>query len=163
MAKCVGEMRYADDLNFFQMIYGKLLRNPLPHARIRAIRTETADGLEGLYAVIQGKDQPEKFCVIPSTEDQEALAVDKVRYVGNPIAAVAAASEAISGKASMLIDVDYEPLPPTFSIEQALVSEEDTRIHSWNRAANVQRPVSLEFGDVSQGFDQADHIFFLSR
>jgi 4-hydroxybenzoyl-CoA reductase alpha subunit len=159
MAKCVGETRYADDLNFPRMLYAKLLRSPHPHARIREIRTEKATNLEGVYAVILGKDLPEKFGVLPSTEDEEALAIEKARYVGNPIAAVAAASEAIAEKALKLIDVDYEPLPPIFSIEEALVSEGDKRIHSWNRQANIQRPVSLEFGDVQRGFDQADYIF----
>ena len=89
MAKCVGEARYADDLSFPRMIYAKLLRSSHPHARIREIRTEKAARVEGVYAVILGRDLPQKFGVLPSTEDEEALAVEKVRYIGNPVAAVA--------------------------------------------------------------------------
>ncbi|MCH7915537.1 MAG: aldehyde oxidase, partial [Deltaproteobacteria bacterium] len=79
MAKCAGETLYADDLFFSRMIYAKLLRSPHPHARLRSISTERAAGLDGVYAVITGKDLPEKFGIMPSTQDEEALAVEKVR------------------------------------------------------------------------------------
>lgn len=158
MAKCVGETLYADDLSFSRMIYAKLLRSPHPHARLRSISTERAVGLDGVYAVITGKDLPEKFGIMPSTQDEEALAVEKVRYVGDPVAAVAASSETLAEKALELIDVDYEVLKPVLSIEEAL-TEVDNRIHSWNRYANVQKAVSLEFGDMEKGFEGADHIY----
>lgn len=158
MAKCAGETLYADDLFFSRMIYAKLLRSPHPHARLRSISTERAAGLDGVYAVITGKDLPEKFGIMPSTQDEEALAVEKVRYVGDPVAAVAASSETLAEKALELIDVDYEVLKPVLSIEEAL-TEVDNRIHSWNRYANVQKAVSLEFGDMEKGFEGADHIY----
>ncbi len=158
MAKCAGETLYADDLFFSRMIYAKLLRSPHPHARLRSISTERAAGLDGVYAVITGKDLPEKFGIMPSTQDEEALAVEKVRYVGDPVAAVAASSETLAEKALELIDVDYEVLKSVLSIEEAL-TEVDNRIHSWNRYANVQKAVSLEFGDMEKGFEGADHIY----
>ncbi len=158
MAKCVGETRYADDLSLPRTIYAKLLRSPHPHARLRSISTERAASLDGVYAVITGKDLPEKFGIMPSTQDEETLVTEKVRYVGDPVAAVAASSETIAEKALELIDVDYEVLKPVLSIEEAL-AEVDNRIHSWNRHANVQKAVSLEFGDMAQGFDEADHIY----
>ncbi|MCZ6548210.1 MAG: molybdopterin-dependent oxidoreductase [Deltaproteobacteria bacterium] len=158
MAKCAGETLYADDLFFSRMIYAKLLRSPHPHARLRSISTERAAGLDGVYAVITGKDLPEKFGIMPSTQDEEALAVEKVRYVGDPVAAVAALTETLAEKALELIDVDYEVLKPVLSIEEAL-TEVDNRIHSWNRYANVQKAVSLEFGDMEKGFEGADHIY----
>ena len=158
MAKCAGETLYADDLSFSRMIYAKLLRSPHPHARLRSISTERAAGLDGVYAVITGKDLPEKFGIMPSTQDEEALAVEKVRYVGDPVAAVAASTETLAEKALELIDVDYEVLKPVLSIEEAL-TEVDNRIHSWNRYANVQKAVSLEFGDMEKGFEGADHIY----
>ena len=158
MAKCAGETLYADDLFFSRMIYAKLLRSPHPHARLRSISTERAAGLDGVYAVITGKDLPEKFGIMPSTQDEEALAVEKVRYVGDPVAAVAASSETLAEKALELIDVDYEILKSVLSIEEAL-TEVDNRIHSWNRSANVQKAVSLEFGDMEKGFEGADHIY----
>ncbi|MBI2986682.1 MAG: molybdopterin-dependent oxidoreductase [Deltaproteobacteria bacterium] len=159
MAKCTGETRYADDLHFSRMVYAKLLRSPHPHALIRAIRTERALSLEGVYAVITGRDLPVRYGISPATEDEEALASEKVRFVGDPVAGVAAASETVAEKALGLIDVDYEPLRPVLSVEEALVAEGELRIHSWNRRANIQKAVSFEFGDVEQGFEQADHIF----
>jgi 4-hydroxybenzoyl-CoA reductase alpha subunit len=160
MGKCTGETRYANDLELPRMCYAKLLRSPHPHARIRSINTARALSLDGVYGVITGADLPVKFGIMPSTEDEEALAVDKVRYVGDPVAAVAAASELIAEKALQLIDVEYEILKPILSIEEALTAtEESERIHSWNRRANIQKAVSFEFGDVEQGFNQAEQVF----
>jgi 4-hydroxybenzoyl-CoA reductase alpha subunit len=160
MGKCTGETRYANDLELPRMCYAKLLRSPHPHARIRSITTEKALQLEGVYGVITGADLPVKFGIMPSTEDEEALAVEKVRYVGDPVAAVAAASELIAEKALQLIDVEYEILKPILSIEDALAAtEESERIHSWNRRANIQKAVSFEFGDVEQGFSRAEQVF----
>lgn len=158
MAKCTGETRYADDFSLPRTIYAKLLRSPHPHARLRSISTERAASLGGVHAVITGKDLPEKFGIMPSTQDEEALVVEKVRYVGDPVAAVAASTETLAEKALELIDVEYEILKPVLSIEEAL-TQVDNRIHSWNRYANVQKAVSLEFGDMAQGFDGADHIY----
>ncbi len=160
MGKCTGETRYANDLELPRMCFGKLLRSPHPHARIHGIRTEKALELEGVYAVITGADLPVKFGIMPSTEDEEALAVEKVRYVGDPVAAVAAASEPIAEKALQLIEVDYEVLKPILSIEEALAAtEESERIHTWNRRANIQKAVSFEFGDIEAGFDKAEQFF----
>lgn len=160
MAKCVGETRYADDLDLPRMTFAKLLRSPLPHARIRGIRTDKAVALEGVYAVITGADLPEKFGIMPSTQDEEALAIEKVRYAGDPVAAIAASSEAVAEKALNLIEVDYEPLKPILSIEEALgATAESDRIHAWNRRANIQKAASFEFGDVARGFEQAERIF----
>ncbi|MGE5817767.1 MAG: xanthine dehydrogenase family protein molybdopterin-binding subunit, partial [Deltaproteobacteria bacterium] len=160
MGKCTGETRYANDLELARMCYARLLRSPHPHARIHGIRAEKALQLEGVYGVITGADLPVKFGIMPSTEDEEALAVDKVRYVGDPVAAVAAVNESIAEKALQLIDVEYEILKPILSIEDALAAtEESERIHSWNRRANIQKAVSFEFGDVAAGFDKADEFF----
>ena len=160
LAKCVGDTRYADDIELPRMLYGKLLRSPYPHARIKAVRTERAAKLDGVYAVLTGADLPEKFGIMPSSQDEEAMAVEKVRYAGDPVAAVAAVSESVAEEALRLIEVDYEPLKPILSIEEALTStEESDRIHSWNRRANIHKAVSLEFGDVQGGFGAAEEIF----
>jgi len=160
LAKCVGETRYADDIELPRMLYAKQLRGSYPHARIRSIDTERARQLPGVYAVIIGVDLPEKFGIMPSTQDEEALAIEKVRYAGDPVAAVAASTESLAEEALRLIEVDYEPLKPILSIEEALAStEESERIHSWNRRANVQKAVSFEFGDVARGFEEAEEIF----
>ena len=160
MAKCAGETVYADDLHLPRMTYAKLLRSPHPHARVLRVNPERALRLEGVYAVLTGKDLPEKFGIMPATQDEEALALDKVRYVGDPVAAVAAVSETLADKALGYIDVEYEILKPILTIEDALAStDESARIHTWNRRANIQKAVSLEFGDMAGAFTQADHIF----
>ena len=99
MAKCAGETVYADDLNLPRTIYAKLLRSPHPHARVLGINAARALKLDGVFAVITGEDLPEKFGIMPSTQDEETLVTDKVRYVGDPVAAVAAASESLAEKA----------------------------------------------------------------
>jgi 4-hydroxybenzoyl-CoA reductase alpha subunit len=160
MGKCTGETRYANDFELPRMSYGKLLRSPHPHARIHGIRTDKALQLDGVYGVITGADLPQKFGIMPATEDEEALAVEKVRYAGDPVAAVAASTEAIADRALQLIEVDYEVLKPILSIEDALAAtEESDRIHTWNRRANVQKAVSFEFGEFEESFKQADQIF----
>jgi 4-hydroxybenzoyl-CoA reductase alpha subunit len=160
MAKVLGETRYADDMVLPRMAFAKFLRSPHPHARIRSINTEKAARLEGVYAVITGADLPEHYGIMPSTQDEEALAVDKVRFVGDPVAAVAAQNEALAEKALGLIEVDYEVLKPVLSIEDA-VAEPDSkgRIHSWTRRGNVHKAISFEFGDVERGFGEADQVF----
>jgi 4-hydroxybenzoyl-CoA reductase subunit alpha len=160
MAKCAGETIYADDFNLPRTIYAKLLRSPHPHARVLAVNPERALRLEGVHAVLTGKELPQKFGIMPATEDEETLAIDKVRYVGDPVAAVAAASETVAETALGLIDVEYEVLKPILTIEDALAStEESQRIHTWNRRANIQKAVSLEFADVERGFAESDQVF----
>ena len=122
MAKCAGETVFADDLNLPRTIYAKLLRSPHPHARVLGINAARALKLDGVFAVITGQDLPEKFGIMPSTQDEETLAVDKVRYAGDPVAAVAAASESLAEKALGYIDVEYEVLKPILTIEEALAS-----------------------------------------
>jgi len=158
LAKCAGETRYADDLVLPRMLYAKLLRSPHPHARVRRVYTEKAAFLDGVVGVITGADLPVKFGILPSTQDEEALATEKVRYVGDAVAAVAAVSEEIAEAAAELIEVDYEVLPPVLTIEDAL-REGEGRIHAWSRQANIQKAVSFEFGEVEQGFENSDQVF----
>ena len=106
-----------------------------------------------MFTVITGQDLPEKFGIMPSTQDEETLAIDKARYAGDPVAAVAAASESLAEKALGLYRCRIRSLKPILTIEEALAStEESERIHTWNRQANIQKAVSFEFGDVDGGF-----------
>src|SRR5262245_25767215 len=159
MAKCAGETVFADDFNLPRMVYAKLLHSPHPHARLLGVNPTRALELDGVLAVITGEDLPQKFGIMPSTEDEEALVRDKARYAGDPVAAVAAVSESLAEQALTYIDVDYEVLPPILSIEEALAAKEESeRIHTWNRQANIQKAVSFEFGDVNRGFANSDLI-----
>jgi 4-hydroxybenzoyl-CoA reductase alpha subunit len=151
-AKVTGETRYADDMVLPRMAHGKLLRSSHAHARIRAIDTSRARALPGVYAVITGHDLPRvKFGILPVSQDEEALCVEKVRMVGDAVAAVAAVDEETAEAACRLIDVDYEPLPALMSIHESL-SHPEVRIHEYGDGPNVHKNVALQFGDVESAF-----------
>jgi 4-hydroxybenzoyl-CoA reductase subunit alpha len=157
-AKVVGETKYADDLFLPRMAYGKLLRSSHAHARIRSIDTTRARALPGVYAVVTGADLPRvKFGILPVSQDEEALCNDKVRMVGDAVAAVAAVDEETAERACRLIDVDYEPLRALMSIFDSLAHPE-VRIHDYGDGPNVHKNVALQFGDVDSAFERADLI-----
>jgi 4-hydroxybenzoyl-CoA reductase subunit alpha len=157
-AKVVGDTKYADDLFLPRMAYGKLLRSSQAHARIRCIDTTRARALTGVYAVVTGADLPRvRFGILPVSQDEEALCNDKVRMVGDAVAAVAAVDEETAERACRLIDVDYEPLPALMSIFDSLAHPE-VRIHDYGDGPNVHKNVALQFGDVDRAFGQADLV-----
>src|SRR5437660_11076457 len=164
-AKVTGETKFADDMVLPRMAHGKLLRSPHPHARIKRIDTSRAAALPGVYAVISGYDLPRvKFGILPVSQDEEALCIEKVRMVGDAVAAVAAVDEETAERATELIEVDYEPLKPLMSIEESL-GNQDVRIHEYGDGPNVHQAVSLQFGDVESAFAAAhlvreDAFFF---
>jgi 4-hydroxybenzoyl-CoA reductase subunit alpha len=155
--KLTGAARFTDDLKLPRMIYGRLLRSPYPHARILRIDTSRAEAHPGVLAVLTGPDLPTTYGILPSSQDETALAIDRVRYVGEPVAAVAAIDEWTAEEACELIEVIYEPLQPVMSIEEA-VDPASTKIHDWTRHANIQKNVLLEFGDLDEGFAEADYV-----
>src|SRR5712691_7803863 len=156
-AHLTGTARYADDIDLPRMLYGRLLRSTRPHARIVKIDVSRALAHPGVVAIVTGADMPEKMGIMPSTQDETALAVDKVRYVGEPVAAVAALDEDTAFDALALIHVDYEDLEPIFTIEEAL-EREDVKIHEDARRGNVFKEVHLSFGDLEAGYAAADHV-----
>jgi 4-hydroxybenzoyl-CoA reductase alpha subunit len=156
-AKVTGETRYADDLVLPRMAHGRLLRSAHAHARLRGIDTARARALPGVYAVITGHDLPRvKFGILPVSQDEEALCTEKVRMVGDPVAAVAAVDEETAEAACRLIEVDYEPLPALMSIQESLAHPE-VRIHEYGDGPNVHKNVALQFGDVEAAF-AASHL-----
>lgn len=118
LEKVTGAAVYTADLKFPRMLHGYVLRSPHPHARIRDIRIDAARRAPGVAAVVSGRDYP--FHVGIYLKDQTVFATDRVRYVGDPVAAVAAETFEEARAAARLIEVDYEPLPPVYDVEQAL-------------------------------------------
>jgi len=156
-AKVTGETKFADDMVLPRMAHAKLLRSPHPHALIKRIDTARAAALPGVYAVITGHDLPRvKFGILPVSQDEEALCVEKVRMVGDAVAAVAAVDEETADRAARLIEVEYDPLKPLMSIEESLANP-DVRIHEYGDGPNVHKAVSLQFGDVETAF-AASHL-----
>jgi 4-hydroxybenzoyl-CoA reductase alpha subunit len=162
-AKCTGQTLFADDITLPRMLYCKILRSHEPHALIKRIDTSKAVALAGVVAVITGKDLPIPYGILPVSQDEHALCVDKVRFIGDPVAAVAAIDEDTAFEAMNLIEVEYERLQTITSIEEAILIDEP-RIHDYGDAANIHKQVHLEFGDLDEGFAAADHtredIFF---
>jgi 4-hydroxybenzoyl-CoA reductase alpha subunit len=153
--KVTGETRYADDLTLPRMAHGKLVRSTHPHARLVSIDTTRARALPGVLAVITGHDLPRvKFGILPVSQDEEALCTEKVRMVGDPVAAVAAVDEETAEAASRLVDVRYEPLPALMSIQESL-GHPEVRIHEYGDGPNVHKSVALQFGDVDHAFAES--------
>jgi len=156
-AKCVGQTKFADDIVLPRMLYCKLLRSHLPHALIKSIDVSKALALPGVFAVVTGKDFPIPYGILPVSQDEHALCVDKVRFIGDPVAAVAAIDEDVAFDAMNLIEVEYEPLETISSIDEAVLIDEP-RIHDYGDSGNIHKKVSLEFGNVEDGFAEADLV-----
>lgn len=157
LAKCTGAAKYADDLTLPRMAYAKLLRSVHPSAHIHSIDVSRAQALPGVLAIITGRDLPTPYGVLPKNLDETAMAIERVRYVGEPVAAVAALDEATAERACELINVDYEVDKPLLTIEEAL-SPDASSIHSWTRVPNAHKTVALEFGDIEAAFARADLV-----
>ena len=156
-AKVTGTTKFADDLFLPRMLYAKLLRSPHAHARIVSTDPSPAAALAGVKAVLTGKDLPIPFGILPVSQDEHALALDKVRFVGDPVAAVAATSEEAAAAALAHIAVRYEPLRPVTDALDALAHPEP-RIHDYGDLGNLHKLIHLEFGDVEEGFRDADLV-----
>src|SRR6266481_8897927 len=152
--KTTGQGKYTDDLSVPGMLIGKILHSPYPHARIKHIDSRRALALDGVVTVVTGQDAPNKYGILPVGHDETALAVDKVRYVGDNVACVVAESESIAERAIEVIDVEYEPLPAWFDPEDSMKAQSDF-IHA-QRPNNIEKDYHHVFGDSDAGFAQAD-------
>src|SRR5581483_7856750 len=154
--KTTGAGKYADDLSIPGMLIGKILHSPYPHAIIKRLDAQRALALDGVIAVVTGEDAPNKYGILPVGHDETALAVDKVRYVGDNVACVVAESESIAEQALELIDVEYQPLPAYFDPEESMKASVDL-IHA-EKPNNLEKDYHHVFGDPEQGFREAAHI-----
>jgi 4-hydroxybenzoyl-CoA reductase subunit alpha len=158
LAKATGEAVYTDDIQLPNMLHAKMLRSPHPHARILSIDTSKAEALPGVIGVLVGAELPVRYGVIPWTPDETALAVDKVRFIGDEVAAVAAIDEDTAIDALELIEVEYEVLDAILDPEQALVTPEPPIHEDRKRRDNISKHVELEFGDVEAQVANADLV-----
>ncbi len=155
--KATGAAIYTNDIRVAGMIYGKVLRSPHAHARIKRIDTSKALRLPGVKAVITAQDfEAFRYGFVANTRDEAPLAIDKVRFIGDEVAAVAANDEEIAEEALGLIEVEYEPLPAVFDPEGALL-DGAPQIHD-QVLNNVSARINMDFGDVNGGFAQAYHV-----
>jgi 4-hydroxybenzoyl-CoA reductase subunit alpha len=155
-AKTTGAGKYTDDLSLPGMLVGKILHSPYPHARIRRVDTSRAEKCEGVVAVVVGLDAPNPYGILPVGHDEYALALDKVRYVGDNVACVVAVSESIAERALELIDVEYEVLPAYFDPEESMKAQ--THLIHDSKPGNLEKDYHHVFGDPDKGFAGADQI-----
>ncbi|HBU58205.1 MAG TPA: aldehyde oxidase, partial [Gemmatimonadetes bacterium] len=162
LEKSTGRAVYTDDVTLPGMLHGKILRSPHPHARILSIDTSRAEALDGVHAVITGRDMPIQYGIIPWTQDEYPLCLDRVRYIGDGVAAVAAIDEDTAIEALSLIRVEYQELPAFFDPHLALNADgstpyvHDAKKEGWN--GNITKVVELEFGDIEGGMEKADVV-----
>lgn len=177
-----GRAQYTVDIELPGMLYAKILRSPYPHARIKDIKTEKAEEIEGVKMVVKGRDIGyRRFSFIDTPAypaDETPLAVEKVRFIGEGVAAVAAVTEKIAIKALALIEVEYEELPAVFDPEEALqdgapaiheaiepnttTAWEDFGVPRKSRpymvVNNISNKTLIEYGDAEKAFKEADYI-----
>ncbi len=158
-AKVTGRAIFTEDLRLPNMLYGRILTSPHAHALVKSIDISAAAALPGVKAVITGRDVSDvPYGVSPARYDQHVLAKDKVRFAGDPVAAVAAVDEATADRAVALITVEYEPLPVVLDPFEALRDGAPV-IHEAARGKNnVCAAVDHHFGDVEKGFAEADVV-----
>jgi 4-hydroxybenzoyl-CoA reductase subunit alpha len=157
-AKVTGQTRFADDVVLPRMVHCKLLRSTLPHAKIRRIDVSRALAHPGVLLALTGADFPIPYGILPVSQDEHALAVERVRFVGDPVAAIIARDELTAFEALDLIDVDYEPLTTIADPEQGLDAASPP-IHDYGDRGNIHKIVSLGFGDVDAALAGADRVF----
>ena len=155
--KVTGEALYTGDLRFPNMLYGKILTSPHAHARILGIDTSEAERLSGVKAVITHKDVPtKKYGISPARYDENIFCIDKVRFVGDEVAAVAAIDEETVYKALKLIKVDYEVLPAVFDPVEALAH--GAPLVQEEYPGNINTEIHQSFGDVERALSSAFHV-----
>ena len=174
--KVTGAAKFGADYHLPGMLYGRVLRSPHAHARIRSIDTSRAEALPGVKAVMTGADLPdhpfeyvgpERLAVNFWHVTRNIMGREKVLYEGHAVAAVAAISNVIANRALALIDVDYEVLPHVIDVDEAMAEDAPLLFEDMvtrgvdpapERPSNVAKRVGFEIGDVDAGFAGADEI-----
>ena len=152
--KVTGKLKYGADYSQDGFLHGKILRSPYPHALIKSINVDKAQSLPGVAAVLTAADVPGRNGFGAILPDQPVICGDKVRYVGDGVALVAAETEKIAQEALELIEVEYEPLPAVFDPRDAL-KEDAPKIHEKGNQLSLDK---LRKGDVDSGFAEAEVI-----
>jgi 4-hydroxybenzoyl-CoA reductase subunit alpha len=153
--KITGEVDYTDDLWFPNMLFGRIVRSPHPHALIKGIDSSRALEVPGVVTVMTGKDTP-GIRYIAQKEDLYPLAIEKVRYIGDAVAVVAAETEEAAREAAKLVNVEYELLPALFDPAEAL---KDGAVEIHEGTGNLVFKMKRKFGDPDRGFAESDFVF----
>lgn len=164
--KVTGRAVYAEDVRLPRMIHGALVRSPYAHAKILSIDTSEAQKLPGVRAIVSGRDIDMGYYGY-ELRDYRIFALEKVRYVGEAVAAVAATTADIAREAASLVKVEYVKLPAVFDPEEALSTDaplvhDDAKAYEldWEteRTGNLCYKLQIADGDIDKGFAESDHI-----
>jgi CO/xanthine dehydrogenase Mo-binding subunit/aerobic-type carbon monoxide dehydrogenase small subunit (CoxS/CutS family) len=155
-SKVSGALKYAGDMTMPNMLHLQVLRSPHPHARIVSIDTSEAETMDGVEGVITSADVPGEDGFGVFVHDQPIMARDKVRYVGEAVAAVASEDAVIARRALEKIKVVYEPLPAIFDIDAAMAKDAPV-LHDY-APDNVTKHIPIRVGDIEQGFAESDLV-----
>ena len=167
-----GEGFYVDDIELPNMVHCTFVGSPYAHAKIKSIDVSRALKVNGVLAIITGKEVVESMDPLPATANYGAigwhwripevypLAVDKVRYQGEPVAAIIAERPYIALDAADLIDIEYEPLPPVTDVNEAIQPGSPLVYEEWED--NIQVHIEFNFGDVDAAFKEAERILKVS-
>ncbi|HEU5402262.1 MAG TPA: molybdopterin cofactor-binding domain-containing protein [Terriglobales bacterium] len=154
--KTTGSGHYTDDISLPGTLAAKILHSPHAHARILHVDTSNAETLDGVVAVLTGADCPTPYGILPIGHDETALAIDKVRYVGDNVACVVATHEAVAERALDLITVNYQSLPAYFDPEQSMQATAEL-IHA-DKPRNIEKEYHHVFGDPDTAFASSDLV-----
>ena len=156
--KVTGRTRFADDIILPRMLHCKLLRSHVPHARINSVDISRAERHTGVKLILTGKDFPNEYGILPVSQDEQPLCREKVRFVGDPVAAVVARDEFAAEEALDLIRVEYEPLG-TISDSVGALNNPAVRLHDYSEEGNIHKRLSYEFGNVEESLANSAHVF----
>ncbi len=150
--KVQGSAEYADDISIKNVLHCRFLRSPYPHAKIENIDISAADKLPGVKYILTGAELPQKFGVLPISQDETALAIEKVRYIGEIVVAVVAESEELAKEACQRIQIQYKPIKPFLEIEDSINDiGEHEKIHAHTKYNNnIHKKAELRFGDQQE-------------
>ncbi len=153
--KITGRARFVADMKLPRMAHAKFLRSPHPHARIKGINLAPALAIPGVYGACIGEELPRRYGVIPVAQDETALALAKVRYIGEPVACIAAIDEDTARRACNAVEVEYELLEPVYTIEDALDPKKPIIHDEARKPSNVLRRVFQDYGKVDEALAAA--------
>jgi len=156
--KATGRTQFADDITLPRMLHCKLLRSHSPHAEILDIDVSRAEALPGVHLVLTGEDFPVTYGILPVSQDERALCRSKVRFVGDPVAAVIADDEFTAEEAAKSIEVRYRPMTTVSDPVKAL-SQEAERLHEYGEEGNIHKRLAYSFGDVDESLADSEHVF----
>lgn len=158
LSKTTGQTRFADDISLPRMLHCKLLRSHLPHAEILQLDVSRAKAMAGVHLILTGEDFPVTYGILPVSQDERALCKNKVRFVGDPVAAVIAVDEDTAERAARSIEVRYRPLTTVSDPAKALLPE-TARLHDYSEEGNIHKRIAYSFGDVDESLANSAHVF----